>query len=190
VANGSLVSLGATNSLILDHNFTISTWFKDPSVSNFQTIYGNSPSSLGTALDTGYSPGGAPRGWNFGYSAWGYGTGTITSNTWTMVTMSVDSSYHASYYLNGASAGTGTDPEYFTQTTGALTLGGNAAMTFDQAEVSTGSARSADWIKTEYNNQCSPSTFYAYGALGANGRQSSSGAAVPAVRVRGGVKFH
>jgi hypothetical protein len=50
--------------------------------------------------------------------------------------------------------------------------------------------RSADWIETEYNNQCSPSTFYAYGALGANGRQSSSGAAVPAVRVRGGVKFH
>ena len=59
----------------------------------------------------------------------------------------------------------------------------------DEARISS-IARSADWIKTEYNNQCSPSTFYAYGALGANGRQSSSGAAVPAVRVRGGVNFH
>jgi hypothetical protein len=51
-------------------------------------------------------------------------------------------------------------------------------------------ARSADWIKTEYNNQKSPSTFYAYGALGINGRQSSSAAPVPAVKVRGGVRFH
>ena len=49
--------------------------------------------------------------------------------------------------------------------------------------------RSADWIKTEYNNQSSPSTFYSYGALGASVRQNSSGVSAPAIKVRGGVRF-
>ena len=47
--------------------------------------------------------------------------------------------------------------------------------TVDEARISS-IARSADWIQTEYNNQSSPSTFYAYGALGANGRQTPAGA--------------
>jgi hypothetical protein len=49
--------------------------------------------------------------------------------------------------------------------------------------------RNADWIKTEYGNQFSPSTFYSYGALQINGRQNSSGVTQPAVKSRGGVKF-
>jgi len=49
---------------------------------------------------------------------------------------------------------------------------------------------SADWIKTEYNNQSSPSTFYSYGGLeNASGRVNSTSATMPAVKVRGGVKF-
>ena len=51
----------------------------------------------------------------------------------------------------------------------------------DEARVSN-VVRSAGWIKTEYNNQSSPSTFYSYGALGVQTRT------VPAEKVRGGVK--
>src|ERR1019366_8365059 len=56
------------------------------------------------------------------------------------------------------------------------------AMSYDQAEVSY-SVRSADWIKTEYNNQSSPSTFYAYGAIGVQNR--AAGTAGVAVVNRG-----
>ena len=45
--------------------------------------------------------------------------------------------------------------------------------TIDEARFST-SVRSADWIKTEYNNQSSPSTFYAYGALQAQARAAAT----------------
>ena len=38
----------------------------------------------------------------------------------------------------------------------------------DELRLSTGVARSADWIKTEYNNQSSPSSFYSYGVLSVN----------------------
>ncbi len=51
-------------------------------------------------------------------------------------------------------------------------------------------ARSNDWLTTEYNNMNSPSTFYAYGAVQTVTRQASGGAAAPALKVRGGVKFH
>jgi hypothetical protein len=123
----------------------------------------------------------------------GIAHGTITNGNWYKWDVVRDASQNTFFYKNGVSLGASPG-----------TLTGNALLSalFDMAGGNYGiggladeyrissTNRSADWIKTEYNNQCSPSTFYAYGALGANGRQSSSGAAVPAVRVRGGVKFH
>ncbi len=58
----------------------------------------------------------------------------------------------------------------------------------DEVRVSN-NIRSEDWIKTEYNNQFFSSTFYAYGAISANGRQTSSGTEAPAIKIRGGVRF-
>lgn len=48
------------------------------------------------------------------------------------------------------------------------------------------SVRSSDQITTEYNNQNSPSTFYAYSATQTQTRQTSTGGATSGVKVRGG----
>jgi hypothetical protein len=72
----------------------------------------------------------------------------------------------------------------FNESGGALYYTG----TLDEVRV-TNSELSADWIKTEYRNQNSPSSFYAYGGQEAETRQDASGNEVPAVKVRGGVKF-
>ena len=121
---------------------------------------------------------------------------TQSNNTWYYITLvKTAGGDNGNFYINGilqtTYTGTISDPNNiggtYLMNYGNANAGFNGSL--DEFRVSN-IARSADWIKTEYNNQCSPSTFYAYGALGANGRQSSSGAAVPAVRVRGGVKFH
>jgi len=99
-------------------------------------------------------------------------------------------------YINGSSsATTGTSVGAFTSTASAgISIGENldTGYTFggvaDEVRVSA-TARSADWIKTGYNNQSSPSTFYSYGATQAETRQDSSGNPVPAIKSRGGVKF-
>ena len=99
-------------------------------------------------------------------------------------------------YINGSSsATTGTSVGAFTSTASAgISIGENldTGYTFggvaDEIRVSA-TARSADWIKTGYNNQSSPSTFYSYGATQAETRQDSSGNPVPAIKSRGGVKF-
>ena len=45
------------------------------------------------------------------------------------------------------------------------------------------------WVKTEYNNQSRPTSFYSYGGQEAEARQDASGDPAPAVKLRGGVKF-
>ena len=57
----------------------------------------------------------------------------------------------------------------------------------DEIRVSKGIARSADWVKTEYNNQNSPSTFFSI-----SGPFQSAGSNIIArggIKSRGGVKF-
>ncbi len=68
------------------------------------------------------------------------------------------------------------------------TTGNGLRGIMDEPRISS-SLRSSNWIATEYNNQSSPSTFYAYGGLESQSRVDSSSNAKPAVKVRGGVKF-
>src|ERR1035441_6518159 len=190
VAAGTTIQLGAANSILFGATYTISVWMKDPNIASsyWHQIFGNSFPN--TQMNTASYDGLRPLMGNSGYVDWGYGTGSIANNTWTMVTGTRDASRNIKYYINGSSAGTGADPGYVgylgIQTTGNLTLGGynanGVAMSYDQAEVSY-SVRSADWIKTEYNNQSSPSTFYAYGAIGVQNR--AAGTAGVAVVNRG-----
>ena len=58
--------------------------------------------------------------------------------------------------------------------------------TIDEARISS-TARSADWIKTEYLNQSAPKTFYSLSPAGAAQARAAS---VPAIKSRGGVIFH
>jgi len=123
---------------------------------------------------------------------------TLTENTWYHFVATWTDGVAPKIYINGSLNVTGTvGGAGALQTSGNnLSIGGNQTLSGvyflkgvgDEFRVSN-SVRSADWILTEYNNQSSPSTFYAYGALQAQTRQSSSGAPAPAVKSRGGVKF-
>jgi hypothetical protein len=46
---------------------------------------------------------------------------------------------------------------------------------------------SADWIKTEYNNQSSPNTFYSYGNLMSQSKQDLSNNPASVIKIRGGI---
>ena len=98
----------------------------------------------------------------------------MTLNAWNYVTISRTAAA-TSFYLNGVAVGS--TPSTAVTTGGqASTIGNFATRVVDEAfkglidEVrlsasSTPSgARSADWIKTEYNNQNSPSTFHTVGS--------------------------
>jgi len=93
-------------------------------------------------------------------------------NTWNYVTCAYDGSTFA-FYLNGAlvsSASAAGGPygggvgDYNTDVTiGTDVLGDYFTGGIDEVRISN-SARSADWIAAEYNNQSSPATFYSLGS--------------------------
>jgi hypothetical protein len=90
-------------------------------------------------------------------------------NAWNHIVVTVSQSGTATVYVNGQQAAV--VPSAFSPSAVPLpqsdvattTLGRNFIGTLDECRVSS-SARSGDWIKTEFNNQNSPSTFYFIGA--------------------------
>jgi uncharacterized repeat protein (TIGR01451 family) len=111
---------------------------------------------------------------------------TVTNNIWHYVALTFTNTT-LTCYLDGTSLGTATvtTPQTYTAgywRMGSYQLGGSPGSwpsstngylvgSIDEARYSA-SARSADWIATEYNNQNSPSTFYSLGVetvnVGAN----------------------
>jgi hypothetical protein len=119
-------------------------------------------------------------------SGWYYITATQTGNGCGCATLKL--------YINGVLDTSGASGGQSNGTQLNTYLGGDSSQsnvngTFDEAKISIGLDRTADWIATEYNNQSSPSTFYSYSAVGTNSRQDSSGVKAPAVKARGGVRF-
>jgi len=122
-----------------------------------------------------YVSGGTVYGWYFKDSSnyvWDGGSGVsggnVNDGAWHYVVWTVGSG-GGTMYVDGNSINSRT----WTGTPGATTQTTNLSIglypttyyyigTIDEARVSN-TARSADWIKTEYNNQSSPSTFYGLG---------------------------
>ena len=101
---------------------------------------------------------------------------TLTDNTWEYATLAISGTNSGIMYKNGIAGTTNTDhhwPQTFAGVTyfGQDSEGGRFfAGDIDEVRISN-IARSSDWITAEYNNQNSPSTFYALGS------QESGGAA-------------
>jgi hypothetical protein len=174
--NGSsqYISVPDASSLDLTSAITLSAW-----VNPSQTI-----SSYAEVLDKSYVSYGAP--WHMyalqvnpsaklrmsldigGVETTLAGNTTIAANTWSYVTMTYDGG-NMRVYVNGKQDNVAVQPGSFASNTVPLNIGrdNNGTEYFpgviDEARVSS-VARSADWITTEYNNQSSPSTFYALGA--------------------------
>jgi PKD repeat protein len=152
-------------------NWTMSAWVKPTSYAGtkWPTIYtyGDYRASMGLSQDTGTD--GRIEHW-LNYTYVRLSTNSVTLNAWNYVTISRTAAA-TSFYLNGIADGSTTSGPV---TTGgqASTIGNFATRVVDEAfkglidEVrlsasnTPGGARSSDWIKTEYNNQNSPSTFY------------------------------
>jgi|GEM_PF-2266606 hypothetical protein len=94
------------------------------------------------------------------------GNQTINPNQWYYVAFVMDSSAQQSIYVNGAlDAGPSYTCGYYQSYVtwiGSSCCGGPGAGTIDEVRISN-TARSADWINTEYNNQNNPSSFCSVG---------------------------
>jgi len=92
-----------------------------------------------------------------------------SASTWTYLAVTMSSTTYQ-FYFNGNTDGSGTNSATRTNSgTVNCTLGTNSGVgtewyagKMDELRIST-TARSADWIKTTYNNQSSPATFYTLG---------------------------
>jgi hypothetical protein len=94
----------------------------------------------------------------------------ITANTWHLIHWVIDSSYNMTFYVDGELAETWTSKQVDGRGDRYHAIGNEA---YDYSDPFYGiidevkylsTNRSADWIKTEYNNQNSPSTFYTMGS--------------------------
>jgi len=173
-------------------NFSASTWIKVDNVSTNRNVMSQ---TNGT---------GQGRTWivcvssgsGLIYSGLGgvgsYDTEQCSTTSWSYIVLTLTGST-LEVYLDGVLAFTNTITVEST-TDGVHNFGANSVNSsffdgnIDEYRVSN-ITRSADWIATEYNNQFSPSTFYAYSASQTESRQDSSGNPAPAIKSRGGVKF-
>jgi len=118
--------------------------------------------------------------------------GTLVTGQWYHIVLTAVSGGVTQFYIDGEPSGT-TGTTNFSTYTVASNIGRRGSYYYnniiDEVRLSSGIARSPYWIRTTYNNQSSPNTFYAYGALESQSRVNSSGSATPTVKTRGGVKF-
>ncbi len=93
----------------------------------------------------------------------GASSSPVNINAWNHVVISYDGST-ANFYINGVPSGSSVNSQTFSSGNYFLGEAGNGENfigNIDELQLST-SLLSADWIATEYNNQSSPSTFYAF----------------------------
>lgn len=158
-----------TNGTFNGTNYTIEGWVKlsasslalfgrgDAGVPGQYLIFINGSNQL--LLDIPFVAGGVLTG----------GT-ALTDGVWTHVALTKNGNDYT-FFVNGVSDGTATNasaPAY----AGDFEIGSWAATFFANADMDeprlSSTARSADWLRTGYNNQFSPSTFYAFGSEVAN----------------------
>ena len=99
----------------------------------------------------------------------GASSSLLTINAWSHVTISYDGST-VRFFINGVPSGTSVNAETFqigNYFIGMAGDGENFIGGIDELHLSS-SVRSGDWIATEYANQSSPSSFYAFSAENAN----------------------
>ncbi len=164
-----------TGSRAVTSNYTVSMWYKAPaapSSGNWDApLTWNSSNDQGIAFN--YDATDAPyrQAWSHydsGYTALKYTT-SLQGSTWYHMTIAYDGTT-ARAYLNGsqeASATVSAMTDSGTERVNILAgIGGTSD--FDNGEIDevriSDTARSADWIAAEYNNQNSPSTFYTVGS--------------------------
>lgn len=192
---GDKITKTTNSSLSISGSFTLEAWVNQSNLTGYHDVITKTNSTSdgnyyletnGSDIEIGFYNGSGFTGFNSS----GSGT-TMSTNNWYHIVAVYDNAGNALRgYINGTevinqSAG-GATPQ---TDANALSLGlgyvgENFLGTMDEARVY-GGARSLDWIKTEYNNQSSPSTFFTYGSSESQspGPRAST---TPAVKLRGG----
>lgn len=160
--------------LSITGNITIEAWIKRSTFATNGVVGGKDGTSAGNSGYTLRTTTGAKAQMILGTAADGSVTNSTNSNTvlntnqWYHVVGVYDGT-NAMLYLNAAVDKTGAYSGGIFNSTGDVEIGsrnGGSVLyngDIDEFRVSN-TARSADWISTEYNNQNSPSTFYTVGA--------------------------
>jgi len=166
---GTATNVSQTNSFTWECWFYLTAWTTQTGSSNYSTLMAGTYASGGALLllwkDSGYmvqfasdNAGGVTSGNNsVAPGAWHHAAYTRTGNSGTY-----------SLYLDGVLKGQVAGGTLSPSTTIMLAWRSDATAQalnglLDETRISN-VARSADWIKTEYNNQSSPSTFYTISA--------------------------
>ena len=164
------------------NNFTVSLWFKTSSsgalFSEQSASIGSTPGSWDPMLyvdSNGHLEGGVYTGSTPGITS----SGTVNNGAWHYAVLTVNTtSATQTLYLDGSSVGSWSGTPEGPFTTVAVGAGYTAnwpnppssgtsyfSGQIDDVRVSgSATARSANWISTEYNNQSSPSSFYTVGS--------------------------
>ena len=153
--------------------YSLSIWFNIPNSSaQIEQLLGKDSSNT---MGLGYSPSTQKLyGYYSGVGAFEIDTGStaITAGVWHHAVLSIPSANSENLYVDGQliASSTAANSASFLASLDTL-IGGNLHFTYpivngkvDEARISS-TARTADWIKTEYLNQSSPSTFFAKGGL-------------------------
>ena len=174
--NGSqFIEAGTSNDFSLNHQlFTIEYWIKPASMgSEFTPVWRGLWATSGWYTDV-KTDGSSVFYMQENGGVWpcSAASGTVTTGNWQhyvfVRTGSGDSSV-ITQYKNGsqiASCGVhaGTDASGLTMDIGAYNGGANFNGSIDEIRISTGIARPAAWIQTEYNNQNNPAGFISVGS--------------------------
>jgi hypothetical protein len=174
--NGSTDTVTANGAAInVSGSFSVEVWVNTPANANTAALLTNAAGvgGNGYALQLYYS---TPV---FGANGGGYysvSARNITSNVWHHI-VGTRSGTRLSIYVDGVLANTATGANS-TPANNVLNIGDYGGTgeyfsgTLDEIRVSN-TARSADWVATEYQNQFSPSTFYSVGPAISGGGGSS-----------------
>jgi predicted ribosomally synthesized peptide with SipW-like signal peptide len=174
--NGGYIAASGAPSISATGSFTYEFWINVTSYTNGAINDGSGSYFLDRTTASTPLVSLKPVGGQFAYQTrYDDGTGlggptggTIVTGSWFYITMVRDYNTAFRLYVNGAQVATTADsgsklltppvPKLARHATTANYLNGS----LDEFRISN-AARSADWIKTEYNNQNSPSTFYSLG---------------------------
>ena len=176
-----LITVSNNSSIdVASGDFTASVWFYANSYSGFNTVFdkGTTSSNRDYSFWINSSSGGW---WAIGSGGGEYWSGSgFTTGTWHYLVMQRSGST-SRVFLDGSSAFSTTDFTGTTDSGGNLDFSGNPTEggslwdgKLDEFRISN-TARSADWITTEYNNQSNPATFYSIiGAANSNSGTSGN----------------
>ncbi len=208
-ASNQLLGAVDSTSLSITGNLTVSAWVYFTTLPSSGQVYGLLTKDSASASNREwwidyYNNAGTYElrmgihqtgvGSRFSYSYLNY---TFTSGTWYKIdvktTVANSAATKFEFFVNGVSQGNGTGADSggtntsISNGTNPVVLGGyNSAGIYhngriDEADITSG-LKSASTIRTEYNNQSSPSTFYWIGA-----QQSQETAVQPGTTLRGGM---